>query len=156
MKKIHKPGLYIIFNAKKEIIYIGKSHSCMVKRGLTSFKDKNMIYSYDKYEGTEEITLKSFKAQYISFLSSNISKSDINVYEIYLINKYKPVLNRDCNASDNLTILLPECFFSKLIKIDNYVECIWIKEAQKYQPMRSYITYNGKEINYADIYNLIA
>jgi len=36
------------------------------------------------------------------------TEADMNLYEIYFINKYKPPLNVDDKARDNLTITLPE------------------------------------------------
>lgn len=36
------------------------------------------------------------------------SEADMNVYEIYYINKFKPPLNRDDKAHDELTVILPE------------------------------------------------
>lgn len=36
------------------------------------------------------------------------TESDMTVYEVYYINKLKPVLNRDDKAYDELTIELPE------------------------------------------------
>lgn len=39
------------------------------------------------------------------------SEADMFLYEIYYINKFKPVLNRDDKAGDDLTITLPELEF---------------------------------------------
>lgn len=39
------------------------------------------------------------------------TEADMNVYEIYLINKLKPVLNRDDKAKDELTFELPPVQF---------------------------------------------
>lgn len=36
------------------------------------------------------------------------TEADMNLYEIYFINMYKPPLNVDDKARDNLTIVLPE------------------------------------------------
>lgn len=50
------------------------------------------------------------KIEYAEFSS----EADMNVYEIYYINKYKPALNCDDKVRDELTITLPEvewCLF---------------------------------------------
>jgi len=59
------------------------------------------------------------------------TEADMNVYEVYLINKYKPYLNKDDKAHDELTIEIPEPEFhtydcplmykwkQQIIKIDN-------------------------------------
>lgn len=39
------------------------------------------------------------------------SEADMFLYEIYYINKFKPALNRDDKAADDLTISLPELEF---------------------------------------------
>ncbi len=39
------------------------------------------------------------------------TEADMFLYEIYYINKFKPVLNRDDKAPDNLTIEMPELTF---------------------------------------------
>jgi hypothetical protein len=44
------------------------------------------------------------KIEYAEFKT----EADMNVYEIYYINKYKPPLNRDDKAQDDLTFVLPE------------------------------------------------
>lgn len=43
------------------------------------------------------------------------TEADMNLYEIYLINLWKPPLNVDDKAKDNLTIQLPELVWSKFI-----------------------------------------
>lgn len=40
------------------------------------------------------------------------TEADMFLYEIYYINKFKPALNRDDKARDELTISLPELEFS--------------------------------------------
>lgn len=43
------------------------------------------------------------------------TEADMNLYEIYLINLYKPPLNVDDKARDNLTITLPELEWSEFV-----------------------------------------
>ena len=43
------------------------------------------------------------------------TEADMNLYEIYFINLYKPPLNIDDKAQDNLTIQLPELKWEEFI-----------------------------------------
>lgn len=43
------------------------------------------------------------------------TEADMNLYEIYFINLYKPPLNVDDKARDNLTITLPELEWSEFV-----------------------------------------
>lgn len=49
------------------------------------------------------------KIEYAEFETN----ADMNVYEIYLINKFKPLLNKDDKTKDHLTIELPEVEFKQ-------------------------------------------
>lgn len=57
------------------------------------------------------------KIEYTSLLS----EADMNLYEIYYINLYKPALNVDDKAKDKLTITLPE------LKWEEFVPANWDK-----------------------------
>ena len=43
------------------------------------------------------------------------TEADMNLYEIYYINLWKPPLNVDDKAKDNLTITLPELEWKKFV-----------------------------------------
>jgi hypothetical protein len=47
------------------------------------------------------------------------TEADMNLYEIYFINLYKPPLNIDDKAQDNLTIQLPE------LKWEDFIPSKW-------------------------------
>lgn len=60
------------------------------------------------------------------------TEADMNLYEIYFINLYKPPLNIDDKAQDNLTIQLPELKWEEFIpskweewKIELFSEDMW-------------------------------
>ena len=85
-KKIHnKLGIYILYNDKK-IIYIGKSNSI-----------KNRLYQHKKDKFFNDVTCIYFK-----------NEADVNLYEPYLINKYKPIYNRDFVLECENNIKLPD------------------------------------------------
>ena len=79
-------GVYFIFNEGKELIYVGKSGN-LFSRLSGSLVDR--------------------KGTYYAYAIPN-TMADMHIYEIYYINKYKPVLNKDSLAEDELTIELPE------------------------------------------------
>jgi hypothetical protein len=87
----NRVGVYFLYNKNKDLIYIGKSIS--LKR--------RMIESYMKC-----------RASYYRYAFTK-TESDMVVYELYYINKYKPQLNIDSNCVDELTITLPELKFSQ-------------------------------------------
>lgn len=87
-------GVYRLYK-DNEIIYIGKSVN-IKSRISQHIKDKE-IDSYDYCEFANE--------------------SDMNIYELYYIDKFKPRLNKDCKTKQTTTIKLDEVKFSDLIRI---------------------------------------
>jgi hypothetical protein len=88
-------GLYFLYNEKNDLVYVGKSISLM-SRLLSQIKNYKPAY---------------FKIAYPS------SVSDMHVYEMYYISKFKPCLNIDAKNNDKLTIELPELMFSNPVNI---------------------------------------
>jgi len=80
-------GIYILYS-KDEIVYVGKSSHCIYQRLLKHLTPGNIEY--------KEVT----KVEVFQIAN----KANTDVAEIYLINMYKPPLNKDCNSSDVLTI----------------------------------------------------
>lgn len=93
-----KFGVYIFLNELKEPVYVGKSKD-LAGRIPQSFTERNYP-PYVKYAETK-------------------TKSDMCLYEIYYITKYKPLLNTESNYDDSLTVELPELDFSEVIKTRN-------------------------------------
>lgn len=83
-------GIYILYN-KTDIVYVGKTANCLYNRLL-----KHLTPGNKEYKAITSLEL---------FEIENSANRD--VAEIYLINKYKPVLNSDCNGPDELTIAIP-------------------------------------------------
>lgn len=126
MKKISKPGLYILFNYEKQIVYIGKGKN-VYSRVFKSINEK-----------------LNDKIKYFSILTEDLSYADCCVYEMYLINKYKPILNKDSNMGDLLSIVLPEIKFSKLYFV-NTPRGYWSSNFDKEN-----LFDKGREIIYTD------
>lgn len=84
-------------------IYYG---DCLVYLGRTMQPLQRRIHGHlFKKPMHREIDIRQVsKIEYATFRS----QSDMNVYEIYLINLWKPPLNKDDKAHDALTIRLPE------------------------------------------------
>lgn len=78
------------------IIYLGRTKQSLQNRIRGHLFKKPMHRSIDINEVT--------KIEYADF----DSEADMNVYEIYYINLYKPPLNVDDKCKDNLTVSLPE------------------------------------------------
>jgi len=90
-------GIYRLYKNNK-IIYIGKSVD-IKKRLYTHNKEKDM----DEFDFT---------------ILDN--ESDKNIYELYYIDKYKPLYNKDCLEESISSIKLEELVFSNKIKIGEW------------------------------------
>lgn len=80
-----KSGLYFLYNSQRCLVYVGMSKN-LNSRVLTSITKKKRI--------------KDIK--YVRFMESSLS--DAYVLEAYYITKFKPILNKNMNTSDCLTI----------------------------------------------------
>ena len=88
-------GIYKLYKDYK-LVYIGKS-KCIKSRIKEHLKTKE-FNSFD-------FTLMS-------------NKSDINLMEIYLIDKYKPILNKDCVEISISSLDIEELTFSNIINLE--------------------------------------
>lgn len=93
-------GVYFIYNDKGEVVYIGKSTSCLLTRSFQSAKERKCL-NFSKIE------LRECK-----------NKSDVAIYEAYYISLYKPKYNNDLIFEDIPSIELPELDVSKNITRD--------------------------------------
>lgn len=82
-------GIYILYNLN-DIVYVGKTKHCFYDRLL-----KHMSPGSKEYKELTSIELYEIN-----------SHADIDVAELYLINKYKPLLNLDSNSNDELTLTI--------------------------------------------------
>ena len=87
-------GIYRLYKNDK-IIYIGKS-VCIKSRLTQHKKDKDI--------------------DYFDFTILN-NESNKNIYEVYYIDKYKPIYNKDCVEDSKSDIGLEELIFSNKIKL---------------------------------------
>ena len=85
----------------------------------------------------------------ITFYGPNLTKSDIHILEVYLINLYKPKYNSDSNATDiiSIKVVIPEIIENTSITFDYYSyalrlmmnesrgENIKIKKATNHNPL---------------------
>ena len=82
-------GCYILYNEKKEMIYIGKSAVSMRQRLASHLLDPPSEYLSD-YE-KEKILIKRDITKYFSFIE--VDERMIDFVERGLINEYRPILN---------------------------------------------------------------
>lgn len=87
------------------------SENCLIYLGRTKQPLKRRLHAhFFKTPMVREINIECVtKIEYARFET----EADMNVYEIYYINKLKPILNRDDKAKDELTIELPEVTFQE-------------------------------------------
>lgn len=83
-------GVYFIYDKEEKIAYIGKSIACVVKRSIESMMERGLC-NFTKIE------IKPTQAQ-----------SDVEIYEKYYIQKYKPYCNKEGVFEDSSNIILPE------------------------------------------------
>lgn len=79
-----------------ELVYIGRTTQNLKDRLRLHFFGKPMVKKID--------ILRTTKIEY----TLCETMADMYLYEIYLINYYKPPINKDDKAKDDLTIVLPE------------------------------------------------
>lgn len=91
-------GIYRLYK-NNTIVYIGKS-KCIKSRLKSHIKEKD-VDSFD-------------------FTISN-NESDKNLYELYYIDKYKPLYNKDCIEDSNTVIILEDLVFSNIISVINII-----------------------------------
>lgn len=93
------------------ILYKIFSDNCLLYLGRTKQPLKRRLHAhFFKTPMVREINIECVtRIEYAVFPS----EADMNVMEIYYINKLKPVLNRDDKAKDDLTIVLPEVSFQE-------------------------------------------
>jgi hypothetical protein len=95
---LYKSGVYIFYNNKKEIIYVGRSVNCIKSRVFTQlFSDSSLNEDKKKYclNDYESTILKREKTKYISFAEIEIKL--VPFVEIGLICKFSPILNKQYN-----------------------------------------------------------
>lgn len=90
---------------KHYILYKIYSENCLLYLGRTTQPLNARLHNhFFKTPMVREININAVtKIEFAEFPS----QADMNVYEIYFINKLKPILNRDDKAKDELTITLP-------------------------------------------------
>ena len=94
--------LYKIFYEDK-LVYIGRTAQPLKKRLYGHFSKAPMMRQLDVRRVT--------KIEYATFKT----EADMFLYEIYFINKWKPVLNRDDKSNEPLTIELPPVTFTEYV-----------------------------------------
>lgn len=98
-------------NKKSFILYKVYSENCLLYVGRTKQPLKRRLRAhFFKMPMVREINIECVTRIEYAVLPT---EADMNVMEIYYINKLKPVLNRDDKAKDPLTIVLPEISFQE-------------------------------------------
>lgn len=92
--------LYKVFHGDT-VIYLGRTKMPLSRRLYGHFFKKPLYREIDIADAT--------KIEYADFET----EADMFLYEIYYINRYHPMLNRDDKAKDELTITLPEVQWQK-------------------------------------------
>lgn len=96
---------------KSFTLYKIYSENCLLYIGRTKQPLKRRLHNhFFKTAMVREINIECVtKIEYAVFQT----EADMNVMEVYYINKLKPVLNRDDKAKDELTIHFPEVEFKE-------------------------------------------
>lgn len=85
----------------EELVYVGRTRQKIAERLRGHFAGKAMMRKLDPRLLTK-VEVASFP-----------TVADMYLYEIYYINLYKPELNRDDKAKDELTVHLPPALFEE-------------------------------------------
>jgi len=107
--------LYRLYNKNKEVIYIGQTTNSVELRIKRHFSNYNK-YKLDRLWKTE--------IKYYDYIELN-TKSELDIYEIYYINKHKPIYNSQYKDNGKLTNRLkqlPELPFKNIDSIDGFID----------------------------------
>lgn len=110
------------------LVYIGRTKQPLNRRLHNHFFKTPMVRSLNLHQ-VSRIEFASFKTE-----------ADMNCMEIILINRYKPALNKDDKANDELTIEFPECDF---LPFDCPHISRWKKEIEERQ--RLFVEHQNKK-----------
>lgn len=92
--------LYKIYYGN-DLVYFGRTHQELVDR------IRGHLF---KVPGLKTIDIEMVSK--IEFTQLN-TEADMFIYEIYYINKYKPIFNKDDKACDEMSVKLPELIFKE-------------------------------------------
>ena len=96
--KTNKSGVYLFYNDKKEVVYIGKTINCLKQRIHHHIINGIKEYLINTGDFSESFRLyKRDRYKYLSFIKAN--EGDVHFIESYLINKYKPCYNIEYNKT---------------------------------------------------------
>ena len=108
-------NLYRLYNENKEVIYVGATTNSVELRIRTHFSN------YNKYKLKR---LWKTEIRYYDCIELN-TKSELDIYEIYYINKHKAKYNdqyKDNKALTSRLKQLPELSFTELSSIDEFID----------------------------------
>ena len=121
---------------KNFILYKIYSENCLLYLGRTKQPLQRRLHAhFFKTPMVRDINIECVtKIEYAVFPT----EADMNLMEIYYINKLKPPLNRDDKAKDELTIVLPEIPFQEYVcpLMDKWREQIRIADKENQEKQR--------------------
>lgn len=91
--KSKQKGLYFFYSRKKELLYIGKSISCIRGRLCNHL----ITDQPDRYNDDYNSFMLKKRKSYLYFAYSIIDKNFVESMEIFLIKKYRPKFNIEFN-----------------------------------------------------------
>jgi len=100
LPKGNTKGCYFFYNQSKELLYVGKSKNCIRQR-----LRKHLFLKFDRIEDFEkyENRLTLAKREYYKYFSFCEIESDlVEIVEIFLIKKFKPIFNCEYNNVCNM------------------------------------------------------
>jgi len=103
--------IYRFYNKEKQIIYIGKTNNL-------SKRLDNHFGNYDRTLDKQKWRLKVKFYDYAKLPNAALTE----IYEVYLINKIKPIYNKKNKEKGIVPIVLPELNFKKIELIKNKVK----------------------------------
>lgn len=116
--------LYRLYNKDKEVIYVGQTTNSVELRIKRHFSNYNN-YKLDRLWKTE--------IQYYDYIELS-TKAELDIYEIYYINKHKPIYNNQYKDDRVLTDRLnklPDLPFEKIKDINNIIDLKYYKKKFK-------------------------
>jgi predicted GIY-YIG superfamily endonuclease len=138
--KIMSYYIYLLFNSDNELLYVGKT-----------------VHPHGRFTWHKNSQLWSNEVEKIKYAKC-LSKTDMNIYETYYINKLKPRYNKALVVGEEPSFTLPELNFSeastKISHKEKAIKTTLLLNEDLYRAFKSYQTdrllETGESITFQD------
>lgn len=132
--------IYKLLDKNENLLYIGKT------------KDIN-IRTRQHILGARKIEWKS-NIEKIMYADCH-NETDMNIYEVYYINKLSPMYNRSENYNKEPSIILPDLTFKEYIDKETHMKLKNISDAELGKLFRIYLSFENEAFSMSDALKIL-